>query len=51
MKKLCKIKKNDYESFKEEIIKKIKKPKFYCKKCFRVAKTKKLLCSSETLKM
>ncbi|WP_419782990.1 hypothetical protein [Malaciobacter marinus] len=49
MKKLCKIKKAELESLKKQILKEIKKPKFYCTKCFRVAKHEQFLCNYKSL--
>ncbi|WP_162919090.1 hypothetical protein [Malaciobacter halophilus] len=50
MKKLCKIKKVEFDSLHKKIYKEIKKPKFYCKKCLRVAKHAKYLCSAQNFK-
>ncbi|MDP2851716.1 MAG: hypothetical protein Q8O20_11665 [Sulfuricurvum sp.] len=44
MKELCKLKKNELEIHFKKIIKIVKKPKFICEKCARVANEKKYLC-------
>jgi len=47
IKKLCGIKKSEYEPYQEEIINIVKKPNFLCKKCLRVANDKKHLCKAK----
>jgi len=47
---LCKLKKNELATDFKKIIKIVKKPKFICEKCARVAKDKKYLCSPLALK-
>jgi len=42
-KSLCKVKRADYTELEEELISIIKEPRFYCKKCLRVANKKKIL--------
>lgn len=51
MKELCKLKKDEYVKNIKKIIKIVKKPKFICEKCARVAKDKKYLCDPIPLKM
>lgn len=48
IKKLCDIKKSDFDKHKKEIIKLIKTPTHICKKCLRVANSKKHLCKAES---
>lgn len=50
MKTLCKLKKNEMANDFKKILKIVKKPKFICEKCARVAKEKKYLCSPLSLK-
>ncbi|MDP3292017.1 MAG: hypothetical protein Q8M43_08300 [Sulfuricurvum sp.] len=50
MKELCKLKKNELEIHFKKIIKIVKKPKFICEKCARVAKDKKYLCEPKKMK-
>lgn len=50
MKTLCKLKKNELTTNFKKIIKIVKKPKFICEKCARVANDKKYLCNSIVLK-
>lgn len=49
MKELCKLKKNEMKDEFKKIIKIVKKPKFICEKCARVAKDKKYLCNPQSL--
>lgn len=50
MKELCKLKKDELSKNIKKIIKIVKKPKFICEKCARVAKEKKYLCDPVALK-
>jgi hypothetical protein len=50
MKELCKLKKDEYPKNIKKIIKIVKKPKFICEKCARVANDKKYLCDPIPLK-
>lgn len=50
MKTLCKLGKNDVSKDLKKIVKIVKKPKFICEKCARVAKEKKYLCAPIKLK-
>ena len=50
MKTLCKLKKDELSKNFKKIIKIVKKPKFICEKCARVAKDKKYLCNPIALK-
>ncbi len=47
---LCALKKADIEKHTQKIIKIVKKPKFICTKCARVAKDKAFLCSAKKMK-
>jgi len=47
---LCALKKADIEKHTKKIIKIVKKPKFMCTKCARVAKEKAFLCSAKKMK-
>ena len=47
---LCKLKKNELTADFKKILKIVKKPKFICEKCARVAKDKKYLCNPVPLK-
>lgn len=49
MKTLCKLKKDELSDDFKKIVKIVKKPKFICEKCARVAKEKKYLCNPVTL--
>lgn len=51
MKELCKLKKNELALNFKKIVKIIKKPKFICEKCARVANDKKYLCEPINLKV
>jgi len=48
IKKLCGIKKSEFEDHKDEITKIVKTPNFICKKCLRVSIDKKHLCKGES---
>ena len=50
MKELCKLKKDELSKNIKKIIKIVKKPKFICEKCARIAKDKKYLCNPIALK-
>lgn len=50
IKKLCGIKKDQFDSLKKEIINIVSEPTFICKKCLRVANEKRYLCKGATLK-
>ncbi|WP_304740458.1 hypothetical protein [Sulfuricurvum sp.] len=50
LKTLCKLKKNELTTDFKKIIKIVKKPKFICEKCARVAKDKKYLCEPKSMK-
>lgn len=50
MKTLCKLKKNELAEDFKKVLKIVKKPKFICEKCARVAKDKKYLCDPIKLK-
>lgn len=50
MKELCKLRKSDFSKNLKKIVKIVKKPKFICDKCARVANEKHYLCSPATLK-
>ena len=45
MKEFCKLKKDELYKNIKKIVKIVKKPKFICEKCARVAKEKKYLCN------
>jgi hypothetical protein len=47
---LCALKKSDIEKHGKKIMKIVKKPKFICTKCARVAKEKEFLCSPFKMK-
>lgn len=49
-KSLCKWRRGEVEANLELLREMVKKPKFACKKCARVANTKKALCSAVKLK-
>ncbi|MGF1708134.1 hypothetical protein L4C40_19905 [Enterovibrio baiacu] len=49
-KTLCDWKSRDIEGDLSELTKLVKKPEFVCKKCARVANTKKVLCKPISLK-
>ena len=48
-KKLCKWKKEDYKDEVQKLVKIVKKPKYICTKCGRVAKKEKWLCETQCL--
>lgn len=50
MKELCKLKKDELSKNIKKIVKIVKKPKYICEKCARVAKDKKYLCNPTALK-
>lgn len=50
MKTLCKLKKNELADEFKKILKIVKKPKFICEKCARVAHEKKYLCNAIAMK-
>lgn len=50
MKELCKLKKDEFSKNIKKIVKIVKKPKFICEKCARVAKDKKYLCNPMVLR-
>ena len=50
IKKLCGIKKADYDSLQKEIFNIVKKPSYICSKCLRVANDKKHLCKGKEIK-
>ena len=47
---LCALKKADIEKHTQKLIKIVKKPKFICTKCARVAKEKAFLCHAKKIK-
>lgn len=50
IKPLCAWKKSDIEAHAKKLIKIVKKPKFICTKCARVAKEKAFLCHAKKIK-
>ena len=48
-KKLCKWTKEEYKDDFEKLVKIVKKPKYVCVKCGRVAKSKKWLCDEKPI--
>lgn len=48
IKKLCDIKKTDFDKYKNELVTIVNNPKYICKKCLRVANSKKYLCKAES---
>lgn len=50
MKELCKLKRNDIRIDFKKIINIVRKPKFVCDKCARVAAKKTFLCSPSKIK-
>lgn len=50
MKELCKLKKDELSKNIKKILKIVKKPKFICEKCARVANDKKYLCEPKKMK-
>jgi len=49
-KKLCRSKELADDKHREELFDIIRKPKFFCKKCIRVACSEEFLCKPEKLK-
>jgi len=49
-KHMCQWKKSDIEKHFKELVQEVKKPKYVCTKCARVASTKKALCKAAPIK-
>lgn len=48
-KTLCEWKKRDLEKHPEKLLELVRDPRFYCRKCARVANTSKVLCKPRKL--
>ncbi len=47
--KMCHLKKSTLKDHFEEIVNLVAKPKYICKKCFRVSNDKDLLCKPKKM--
>lgn len=49
IKTMCKIKPTHLDEIEDEFLKQVSKPKYYCRKCLRVATKKSNLCKPKKL--
>lgn len=50
IKELCKIRAKEFDLYYDDIVKIVRKPKYICSKCLRVAKKESLLCTPVEIK-